>query len=432
MLALLLCSAGCTGAYGLDDTAEWDQELLGILIQPEQIIVPLGDDAQLIATGLFDDRTSQDITRIVDWHTSDDGVASVSEDLDKEGVLTGHRVGGTRITATWRGISSVPVSVSVTDAELVGLTVQPRKVQLAKGDTVKLKAIAAYSDGNRADSSTQVRWITHDGTVAQLDTDGTLTATGLGNTDVVAEFDGISSEDVPVTVVQSANADLTIFQAEAEATSEEIILTVKVTNKGEKGATNFWVDVWVDPSVAPKIGDLGDYYDLLPYVGPDEVTTLSFDIPASQGTHTIYILVDSDDAVAESNEDNNAFSGTVNVGGSEQGPNLTVTYFNYMADDTSIYYFIDVYNSGTTTVDSFFVDLYLDRDDPPEVYEDGDEYVEMENLDPGETEYADFLIDDYCWICWSYVFIDSYDQVDEIDETDNISGPLTVQSETSG
>ncbi len=432
MLALLLCSAACTRGGTHDDTAEWDQELLGILIQPEQVIVPVGDEAQLIATGLFDDRTSQDITRIVDWYSSDDGVASVSEGLDQEGVLDGHRVGGARVTATWRGVSSVPVTVNVTDAELLGLTVEPSKVQLAKGDSVKLQAIAAYSDGNRADSSTQVRWITDDGTVAQLEADGTLLATGLGTTKVVAEYEGISSEDVPVTVVQSANADLTILQAEAEATSEEIILTVQITNKGEKGATNFWVDVWVDPSSAPKIGDLGDDYDLLPYVGPDEVITLGFDIPADEGNHTIYVLVDTDDAVAESNEDNNAFSGSVDVGGSQQGPNLTVTYFNYMSDEESIYYFIDVYNSGTTTVDSFFVDLYKDRDDPPEIYEDGDEYVEVESLEPGETEYADFLIDDYCWICWSYVFIDSYDQIEEIDETDNISGPLVVESETSG
>ena len=436
LVALLLCSGtlwatGCKDG-GPKDTGDFDKELLGILIQPEEVIIPLGDDAQLVATGLFDDRTSQDITRIVDWNSSDPDLVTVSDDLDQEGVLTGTKTGGARVSATWRGVSSVPVTVTVTDADLLGITVEPREVTLAKGDTVKLQAIAEYSDGNRADSSTQVRWITGDGTVAQLDPDGTLTAAGLGKTQVVAEYEGIESGDVPVTVVQSANADLTVKSVEAQATNDEIILTVKITNKGEKGATNFWVDVWLDPSGTPKVGDLGDYYDLVPYTGPDEVVTVSYEIPAGKGEHTLFVLVDTDNAVAESNESNNSYSGSVDVGSSQQGPNLSVTYFSYVADSDSIYYAVDVLNSGTTTVDSFYVDLYQDRTTTPQVYEDGDTYVEVEGLEPGETEYADFLIEDYCWLCYSWVFVDSYNAVEEIDEDDNIEGPLFVESENVG
>jgi hypothetical protein len=431
MLSLLLLTTACKDGL-VDDTGSFDQELLGILIQPEEVVVPLGQDAQLVATGLFDDRTSQDITRIVDWTTSDAGVVDVSNDLDREGLLTGNRVGGGRVTATWRGVTSVPVTVNVTDAELLGLTVEPREVTVAKGDTVRLQAIAAYSDGNRADSSTQVRWITGDGTVAQMDPDGTLTASGLGETTITAEYNGLESADVPVTVVQSADADLLVSSATAEATEDLIILTVKIKNQGDKGASNFWVDVWLDPSSTPKVGDLGDFYDLVPYVGPDEEVQVSYEMDADKGEHTIAILADTDDAVAESNEDNNAFSGSIDVGNSQQGPNLSVSYFSYYADGDSIYYFVDVHNSGTTTVESFYVDLYMDLNSPPEVYQDGEDYVEVTGLEPGETEYADFEINDYCWLCYSYVFIDSYNHVEEIDEDDNIDGPLFVESENVG
>ena len=120
------------------------------------------------------------------------------------------------------------------------------------------------------------------------------------------------------------------------------------------------------------------------------------------------------------------------VGSGTQGPNLSVSYFNYTADGESIYYLVDVENTGTTTVSNFYVDLYMDRTTTPEVYEDGDEYVEVTGLEPGETEYADFLLDEYCWLCYSWVFIDSYDYVDEIDEDDNIDGPLFVESENVG
>ena len=430
MLTLMLLS--CTRGTGPDDTGQFDKELLGILIQPEEVVVPLGEEAQLVATGLFDDRTSQDITRIVDWTSSDAGVVNVSNDLDREGLVTGGRVGGARVTANWRGVTSVPVTVNVTDAELVGLTVEPREVQIAKGDTVKLQAIAAYSDGNRADSSTQVRWITGDGTVAQMDPDGTLTGTGLGQTTIVAEFSGLESSEVPVTVVQSADADLMVSQVEAESSEDLIILSVDITNQGDKGATNFWVDVWLDPSTTPKVGDLGDYYDLIPYVGPDETVSVLYEMPTDSGSHTLHVLADTDDAVAESNEDNNAFSGNISVGSGTQGPNLSVSYFNYTADGESIYYLVDVENTGTTTVSNFYVDLYMDRTTTPEVYEDGDEYVEVTGLEPGETEYADFLLDEYCWLCYSWIFIDSYDYVDEIDEDDNIDGPLFVESENVG
>jgi subtilase family serine protease len=153
---------------------------------------------------------------------------------------------------------------------------------------------------------------------------------------------------------------------------------------------------------------------------------------ADKGEHTIAILADTDDAVAESNEDNNAFSGSIDVGNSQQGPNLSVSYFSYYADGDSIYYFVDVHNSGTTTVESFYVDLYMDLNSPPEVYQDGEDYVEVTGLEPGETEYADFEINDYCWLCYSYVFIDSYNHVEEIDEDDNIDGPLFVESENVG
>ena len=61
MLTLMLLS--CTRGAGPDDTGQFDQELLGILIQPEEVVVPLGEEAQLVATGLFDDRTSH-----MHWH----------------------------------------------------------------------------------------------------------------------------------------------------------------------------------------------------------------------------------------------------------------------------------------------------------------------------------------------------------------------------
>ncbi len=428
MLVMTLLLA-CNGR-GSDDTG-LTAAPVGILVQPEQIVVPTGTTARLTATGLYEDRTSADVTHLVDWSSNNSGVAKVSNDLDKEGTVSGVAVGDTVVTASLAGVDSVPVSVTVTDAQLVGLTVEPKEVDLAVGDDVQLQAIAAYSDGNRADSSSQVRWITNDGGVAQIALGGVLTASGAGSTTIYADWDGTLSPEVNVTVVQNAAVDLKIREVEAQSSSTDVVLTVVIENTGTKGSSDFFVDAWLDPSGTPKVGDYGDDYALVEYVGAGATTQLSFTFEANSGSHSIAVVVDSEDSVEESNEGNNVFEGTIDVSGSGSGPNLEITYFDWVSDETTIYYVVDVTNSGGEDVGNFYVDLYLDQDWEPEIYSDGDQYIEASNgLGAGETGYADFLFEvDDCWYCTSWVLIDSYDEVAETDETDNVGGPVYAYNE---
>ena len=75
-----------------------------------------------------------------------------------------------------------------------------------------------------------------------------------------------------------------------------------------------------------------------------------------------------------------------------EGPDLSITYFDYLAYDTEIYYYVDITNTGDEDAGSFYVDVFVDEDDEPELYDDGDDYTTIESLAVGETEYADFLI----------------------------------------
>ena len=430
MFATILLLA-CTDKLGGDDSG-LDKVPVGILVQPEQLVVPTGTSARLTATGLYDDRTSADVTHLVDWSSGNAGIAKVSNDLDKEGEVTGVAVGATTVTANLGGVDSVPVEVSVTNAELVGLTVEPKSLDLAVGDEVQLKAIAAYSDGNRADSSSQVRWITGDGSVAQIASGGVLTAAGAGSTTIYADWDGTVSPDVEVSVVQSANVDLKIREVEAESSATDVVLTVVVENTGSKGASDFFVDAWLDPSGTPEVGDYGDDYALVEYVGASDTAQLTFWFDADPGSHTVAVVVDSENTVEESNEGNNIFEGSIDVsGGGGSGPNLEITYFDWVADETQIYYVVDVTNSGGEDAGVFYVDLYLDQSYEPELYTDGDQYIEATNgLAAGETGYADFLFDvSDCYYCTSWVLIDSYDEVEETDEDDNVGGPVYAYNE---
>ena len=426
---LFVVVAGCkdrgsTGDSGLDEPP------VGILLQPEQVVVPVGEEAQLTAIGLFEDRSSQDITHLVNWSSADEGTASVSNGLDSEGVVTGVSTGDTDVTAKLSGVTSNDVLVTVTDAQLVGLTVEPQTVDVAKGDQAQLKAIAAYSDGNRADSSSQVRWITGDGSIATVEAGGIVNGVGVGSTTVYADWNGTTSETADVNVLEASQAgiDLSITDASGEAAGGYVTLSIDVTNSGSAGASSYFVDVFMDPSGTPSVGDLGDDFELVGYTGAGETTQLVFTLPISDGYHEIYVFADSGDDVEETNESNNGFLGSITAdSGTDSGPNLEITYFSYSSVSGDIYYFVDVTNTGGEDVGQFYVDLFLDQSSAPALYDDGEQYTTVTELAAGETAYADFTFEgESCNYCTSWVMIDGYDQVEETDETDNIDGPIYV------
>ncbi len=427
LFTTLLVLTGCNGA-GPEDTGS-PGVLVGILVTPESVVVPLGGDTQLTATGLYDDRTSRNITAVVSWSSADSDVATVSEGLDAEGLLSGLSVGETTVIGSMNDIASVSARITVTDAELLGLTVEPGELTLEQGSEVQLQAIAAWSDGSRGDAASQVRWLTADGTVAQIATGGVLNAAGTGQTDIHAEWDTISSPQVPVEVLQSAKPDLTITEVEGVSGTDEVTITVTVSNQGTAGAAWYWLDIFLDPSGTPGAEDYGDAYGLVEYTGPGETVTGSFSLPASTGTHELAAYVDLVGEVEESNESNNSWTGNITVDDStNEGPNISVTYFDWVADETSIYYAVDVTNTGAESVAEFYVDLFIDQTQEPALFSDGDNWVTVTGLDAGETAYADFLVETWCAYCSSWVLADSYDTILETDETDNIAGPLTVES----
>jgi len=422
------------------DTGDGVGTLIGILVEPDQVVVPLGGTVQLTATGLRDDRTSVDVTAAVDWVSDAPSVATVSTDLDHEGLLSGAAEGQTDVFASLNGIDSVPASVRVTSAALQGLTISPEQVTVEKGQTARLRAQAAYSDGSRADASAQVIWVTGDPSVETLETGGKLNAVEVGSTTVHAELDGQSSKNVPVSVIQGAKPDLTISSLAAETGQSTITVNVSITNQGSVGASDFWVDVFLDPDGTPAAGAIGDDFEPVFYADAGETVDLSFQLDAEAGSHAIWVVVDGDDAVTESDETNNTDQVNAQVG-AEGGNNLTIHYFDYYADSEYILYFVDVYNGGTESVGPFWVDLWYDQPSDPSVAIQGgapcmgDDFQQVDLLGPGETAYLDFTAHvaeldaslSGCASCASWVMADTCNAVDELHEDDNVAGPLDVE-----
>jgi hypothetical protein len=204
---------------------------------------------------------------------------------------------------------------------------------------------------------------------------------------------------------------------------------VSVKNRGTAGASDFWVDLFVDPGSAPSAGDLGDKFSHVDYVGPDEIVQVTFSVSADAGDHTIWAYADIDGLADESDTSNNTASGTVNVGSSSGGgPNLQVSYFDFYYYEGMLYYWVDVFNAGGEDSDAFYVDLFYDRTQAPGITETGEQFERVSGLGAGETEYLSFEVQQECYWCWSWVTLDSLEEIDETNEDDNIEGPLTVDT----
>lgn len=429
LLSTVILAVGCdVRAHGRGGKKDRDDaELLGILVTPESVLLPLGSSVQLTATGLFDDRRSDDVTFRAGWVSSDPGVASVGDGLDEEGWVTAHALGTTEVWARMDGVASPKVTVTVTDQALDGLTIEPASLSLALGQQIDLLATARFSDGSRSDATAQVRWIVDDPSVAVLD-GARLEAVSLGETTVRAQWDAVSSNPVPVTVSGAVLPDLVVDRIQTWASGSTITVSVDVRNQGTGGASSFWVDLFLDPVGTPRPGDIGDGYKGLGYLGPGEVGTVVFTAPGmSTGAHTVHVLLDTEGAIAESNESNNAGVTSVVVDGSSLPADLVVDAFTYVADAGSVYYWISVSNYGDLPTGSFYVDLYLDEVFAPEPGQDGDVYVDVASIGPWETLAFEYTHLGRCDGCWSWVQADSYDEIPESYEDDNVAGPLVIR-----
>jgi trimeric autotransporter adhesin len=105
-------SASFSGIVGSTVVTVDNAILLSIAIQPNPVMVTLGSIQQLDAMGTYSDNSVWDITGLATWGSSDNTVASVSNDANSPGLLSAVNVGTCQASASWSGVN-----------QLVGVTV---------------------------------------------------------------------------------------------------------------------------------------------------------------------------------------------------------------------------------------------------------------------------------------------------------------------
>lgn len=124
--------------------------------------LPKGVRAPLTVHATFTDGARLDVTAGATWSTNELAVALV-----ERGAVVGLAPGSAQLEASYQG-GTASVSVTVTPAELVGLSLTPPVATVPLGTFVPLQALGTYTDGSVGDLTDQATWSSADPAAVQV------------------------------------------------------------------------------------------------------------------------------------------------------------------------------------------------------------------------------------------------------------------------
>jgi trimeric autotransporter adhesin len=189
-----------------------DVVLTSIEVTPVNPSIALGTTRQFMATGIYSDGSTQDLTSETSWASTNTSVASISNTAGSKGLATSGAVGSTTISASSGGKSG-STTLTVTTAALVSIAVTPTGSSLAAGTSRQFTAVGAYSDGSSQNLTSSATWSSMNTGIASISnaagSKGMATTVGLGSTTILAISGGISGSTT-LTVTAAALVSITV------------------------------------------------------------------------------------------------------------------------------------------------------------------------------------------------------------------------------
>ncbi|HEY2900159.1 MAG TPA: Ig-like domain-containing protein, partial [Polyangia bacterium] len=131
--------------------------LVSIAVTPAMPSIAKGSTQQFVATGTYDDATTQNVTSMVTWASATLATATISDAATSKGLATAVAAGTTVISATSGAITG-GTTLTVTGATLTSIAVTPATPSIAKGSTQQFVATGTYNDATTQDLSATVTW----------------------------------------------------------------------------------------------------------------------------------------------------------------------------------------------------------------------------------------------------------------------------------
>ncbi|HEY0923312.1 ice-binding family protein [Rheinheimera pacifica] len=201
--------------------------LSSISVTPVNSAVALGLTRQFIATGIYSDGSTVDISNVVVWASANIQIATMNANGSvNSGLASGQAAGAVQISATLGNVSGA-ASLTVTNASLTSISVIPQNPTVVAGLTRQFSAIGNYSDGSTADLTSVANWTSDTVSVASMNASQALNsglATGLstGMTLIQASSAGVeASTTLTVTAASLVSVDVTPANATARVNETE-------------------------------------------------------------------------------------------------------------------------------------------------------------------------------------------------------------------
>jgi len=213
-------SSNVTGRASLSVTPP---ALVSVAVSPSSASIAPGTTIQFAATGTYTDGSTQNITALVTWTSSNPSVATINMN-GVPGLTKGIAPGVSTISAASGNLSS-SAALTVTSATLVSIAVTPTNPSLPLGTLQQFTATGTFSDQSTQDITDTVTWSSSNNGVASITASGLATARNLGSVTITATSGSISGNtsatvnaaDLASLAIQPGNA--TIAQSTSQAFS---------------------------------------------------------------------------------------------------------------------------------------------------------------------------------------------------------------------
>ncbi|MEO6601018.1 MAG: Ig-like domain-containing protein, partial [Polyangiaceae bacterium] len=187
----VVISATVNGVTGSTTVTVTAATLTSISLTPIEPSVAIGTQVTFVATALYSDNTTANVSNQATFTSSNASVAAVSTANGTKGQAQTLAAGSATITAAYGGLTGSTL-VTVTSAKLTTIQITPFAPTLLPGFTTTLVATGIYSDNTTRDLTTLATWSSSDPTVASLSnaaaTRGQITPIKAGATAVTATY----------------------------------------------------------------------------------------------------------------------------------------------------------------------------------------------------------------------------------------------------
>jgi hypothetical protein len=186
-------TASAAGISGSTTGTVTGLAVTSILVTPSITTIPLGTTEQYDATGIYNDGSVQDLTSTATWSSSSSGVT-----ISSSGLATGAVQGSTTIQASYGSVSG-STTLTVGEAALATLWVNPPTATIAAGTTQQYQLIGTFTDGSTQDLTNSASWLAAPSQIASISTGGLLTAIGSGTAEISATY-GLVTTSTELTI----------------------------------------------------------------------------------------------------------------------------------------------------------------------------------------------------------------------------------------